>query len=62
MAVWRYARVVCFSHYQMIQREDFMTLVHSQQFYHWQTFLNNRMEVPLESDAANATTSTAPSS
>lgn len=28
----------------MIAREDFMTLVHSQQFYHWQTFLNNRME------------------
>lgn len=28
----------------MIAREDFMTLVHSQQFHHWQTFLNNRME------------------
>ncbi|KAI9989727.1 hypothetical protein PInf_020013 [Phytophthora infestans] len=24
---------------QMIAREDFMTLVHGQQFYHWQTFL-----------------------
>ncbi|CEG38307.1 formate-dihydrofolate ligase [Plasmopara halstedii] len=29
---------------QMIAREDFMTLVHGQQFYHWQTFLNNRSE------------------
>nr|CCA21070.1 mediator of RNA polymerase II transcription subunit 31 putative [Albugo laibachii Nc14] len=28
---------------QMIARDDFMTLVHSQQFYHWRTFLNNRM-------------------
>jgi len=28
----------------MIAREDFMTLVHSQQFHHWQTFLNHRME------------------
>lgn len=26
----------------MIKREDFMTLVHSQQFYHWQYYLNNR--------------------
>lgn len=40
---------------QMIQREDFMTLVHSQQFYHWQTFLNNRSEVPAPA-AATATT------
>ncbi|CCI49069.1 unnamed protein product [Albugo candida] len=28
---------------QMIARDDFMTLVHSQQFYHWRTFLNNRI-------------------
>uniref|UniRef100_K3WGM9 Mediator of RNA polymerase II transcription subunit 31 n=1 Tax=Globisporangium ultimum (strain ATCC 200006 / CBS 805.95 / DAOM BR144) TaxID=431595 RepID=K3WGM9_GLOUD len=37
---------------QMIQREDFMTLVHSQQFYHWQTFLNNRMEVKVKDEDA----------
>ncbi|TYZ64570.1 hypothetical protein PybrP1_008637 [[Pythium] brassicae (nom. inval.)] len=41
---------------QMIQREDFMTLVHSQQFYHWQTFLNNRSGVPPPSAAAAADT------
>lgn len=45
----------------MIQREDFMTLVHSQQFYHWQTFLNNRMEVPPVKDETDATTIAPPS-
>jgi hypothetical protein len=33
----------------MIAREDFMNLLHSQQFHHWQTFLNNRMEKTIES-------------
>lgn len=43
----------------MIQREDFMTLVHGQQFYHWQTFLNNRMEgKPAEATGEAAAVST----
>ena len=40
---------------QMIAREDFMTLVHGQQFYHWQTFLNNRSEGKPEEAAAMTT-------
>ncbi|KAG7377088.1 Mediator of RNA polymerase II transcription subunit 31 [Phytophthora pseudosyringae] len=39
---------------QMIAREDFMTLVHGQQFYHWQTFLNNRSEGKPEEMAPTA--------
>jgi hypothetical protein len=44
----------------MIVREDFMTLVHAQQFHHWQTFLNNRSEltVKTDSDAAASTSET----
>lgn len=41
---------------QMIAREDFMTLVHGQQFYHWQTFLNNRSEGKPEEAAATTET------
>ncbi|RLN89954.1 hypothetical protein BBJ28_00024350, partial [Nothophytophthora sp. Chile5] len=35
---------------QMIAREDFMTLVHGQQFYHWQTFLNDREAAVADSE------------
>ncbi|TMW56507.1 hypothetical protein Poli38472_006517 [Pythium oligandrum] len=39
--------------------ENFMTLVHSQQFHHWQTFLNNRMEAAVKPEAtAEGETST----
>ncbi|KAF4321184.1 hypothetical protein BBO99_00005129 [Phytophthora kernoviae] len=41
---------------QMIAREDFMTLVHGQQFYHWQTFLNNRSEGKPEEALPSAET------
>ncbi|KAH7474468.1 Mediator of RNA polymerase II transcription subunit 31 [Phytophthora ramorum] len=41
---------------QMIAREDFMTLVHGQQFYHWQTFLNNRSEGKPEDAVSSAET------
>ena len=40
--------------HQMIAREDFMTLVHGQQFHHWQTFLNNRMETQVTASAASS--------
>ncbi|RLN20198.1 hypothetical protein BBJ28_00002560 [Nothophytophthora sp. Chile5] len=36
---------------QMIAREDFMTLVHGQQFYHWQTFLNDREATATAADS-----------
>ncbi|GLE11201.1 hypothetical protein PINS_up023539 [Pythium insidiosum] len=43
---------------QMIAREDFMTLVHSQQFYHWQTFLNNRSQVEVPATTSAETNDT----
>uniref|UniRef100_M4B3Z4 Uncharacterized protein n=1 Tax=Hyaloperonospora arabidopsidis (strain Emoy2) TaxID=559515 RepID=M4B3Z4_HYAAE len=39
----------------MIAREDFMTLVHGQQFYHWQTFLNKRSKGNPEEAIATMT-------
>lgn len=50
--VWMY------THEQMIAREDFMTLVHAQQFHHWQTFLTKRSEVAATGVTDNDTNDT----
>ena len=41
---------------KMIARGDFMTLVHGQLFYHWQTFLNNRLKGDPKEAIATTTT------
>lgn len=30
---------------KLLHREDFMNCIHSQQYYHWQHYLNNRLHV-----------------